>query len=168
MDTDRFIEQVRHDGRSELLLTVAIWEYYEPRNFLYDDVLDWLHTKNPADVFILTAAKQAPTDPAFAFQEEKMRKLGLNDLVADIIVMSGEKGPYVGELYDGYPTCFVDDSRYQHESVQAAAPGVISLLMQRLGVAYTDSLSDQCLHHVASMSEVDAVLARLQSEAEPL
>lgn len=158
MDTDKFVKQVDADGRRDILVTPGIWNYYNARDFLYDDVLDFLMAKPKEDLVILTAMTPSLGPEACDFQKEKLENAQMDDLVSEIIFMTGDKGPYLKKLYDGSPMCFVDDSIGHHDSVQQCEPNIVSFLMQRPGVTPVVSSENSAIHTIEHLAQVDAII----------
>ncbi len=161
MDSDAFAAQVERDGRQDIMVTPEIWEYYSVRDFFYDDVIEFLQSKPKADLEILTAMTPSLGPAACDFQRAKLQQAQMEDFVSKVTLMVGDKGPYLKDMYQGEPMCFVDDSLLHHDSIQALEPVVISFLIERPGTTHVASATNAAIHTVHDLFEVDGVLSTL-------
>lgn len=158
LDTERFVADVARDGRSEILVTPSIWEYYEPRDYLFPDVFDWLRAREREQVAILTACTPALGPLAREFQREKIRCACLDEFAAAVVVMEGEKGPYVHELAGGEAAVFLDDSLVHLRSARREAPQVRCVQMHRPEYDWVERSADPEIPVVGALAELDAMM----------
>ncbi|MEY2665322.1 MAG: hypothetical protein RLZZ480_427, partial [Candidatus Parcubacteria bacterium] len=95
-DFERLRNVVTHDGKLDLVGTVAFWEHYNAMDFLFPDVRGWIASKDPLSIHILTAFKSSLGPEAKAYQEEKIKSGGFLNLVGGMTVMEGDKGEAAG------------------------------------------------------------------------
>ncbi len=164
LDTTKWVEQVKTDGRYGEHINKDIWQYYDVRDFLYADVLRWLTSKSKHSLFIVSAVTPGLGPEAEAFQREKIIGGGFSELVAEIVLMVGEKGETVAEIAKQFtphePIVFIDDTIAQCESVKAAIPHAHCFLMVR------ESDNKKTLVHnyfpiISNLNEVDGMMKRL-------
>jgi hypothetical protein len=164
-DTDAFIAQVERDGRSDRLITPDIWQEYDVREFLYDDVLPWLATQPRESLHILTAITPTAGAEADAFQREKLRSGGFAELVASVTFVVGEKGEVAGEIASQFPPpepiIFIDDRIEQCLSVQRALPEAHCCLMVREPAVIGSVAMVRGMTVVHSLAGVDAMIEKL-------
>lgn len=133
-DTDKqnvALENISDEGAR---YSPQVWEKLEPKDFLYPDTVSFLRELNSKDVIILTAWSDRLGLEAFQFQKVKVERSGVMEFVNELIVMEGEKGPFVKDLCDSEPTIFVDDSIAHLLSAKQHCPEVKVVQMVREGV----------------------------------
>ena len=162
-DYGRFVGDVMRDGRLDTLITPGIWEHYDPRAYLFPDVLPWLSERSPEELVLLTMYTPHLGSEARAFQEEKVRRLEFADTFGVVRVMDGEKGPHVAELASRSDGCtvFVDDSPVHLQSAREHAPAVTCLEMRRPEYAMQHAETAPVAPPIASLAEIDAMMQKL-------
>lgn len=160
LQTERFITDVMRDGRLDTLITPGIWEHYDPRAYLFPDVLPWLAERSPEELVLLTMYTPRLGGEARAFQEEKVRRLGFFEQFGTVRVMDGEKGPHVAELAGEEPAVFVDDSPVHLQSAREHAPAVTVLEMRRSEYAAEHAKTAPVAPTIASLTDIDAMMQR--------
>lgn len=158
-DTSAFVEEVIADGREEILVTPAIWQWYDVRAFLYDDVLSWLASKAKEDVYILSAMTPELGPESCTFQREKIASGKFESLISDTILVVGLKGKAAREIASQFPasepTVFIDDRLEQCLSVKEALPEAHCFLMLREGRSATPHAA---IPMVTNLEMVDAIM----------
>ena len=160
LDTDRFVAQVTADNREDIRITPGIWQFYNVRDYLYEDVLSWLQSKTKSDVHILTAMTPSLGPESCDFQREKLHSGNFTELVESITFMIGEKGKAAAEIAKRFPPheplVFVDDRLDQCLSVKVAIPEAHCFMIVRegdLSVAVPPEVSV-----VSNLAEVDVIM----------
>jgi len=163
LDFERLRNTVTHDGKLDLVGTVAFWEHYNAMDFLFPDVLQWLATKDPSSIHILTAYKPSLGLEAKAYQEEKVRSGGFINLVGGMTVMEGDKGSAAASIAEQWPPhepiVFIDDWGDQCRSVKTTLPNAHCFMMVRYNVCPPEA--GDGIIPVSCLSEVDAIIERL-------
>ena len=160
LDTDRFVAQVVADGRENDLVTSGIWQFYNVRDYLYEDVLGWLRSKAKEDLHILTAMTPSLGSESCDFQREKLHSGNFTEFVESITFMVGEKGEAAAEIASQFPPheplVFIDDRLDQCLSVKVAIPEAHCFMIVRegdLSVAVPPEVSV-----VSNLAEVDVIM----------
>jgi hypothetical protein len=135
-DTDAFVAATQRDGlTSTEYISPDIWHSYTVEDFLYPEVLQWLHTKNKADVRILTAITPKQGFEAAEYQKAKVEQEPIINLVKHIYYVESDKATMMQTIATtGDPDeqlIFVDDLLEHCIAVQAAVPNCTCFLMQR-------------------------------------
>lgn len=164
LDYKQFVGDVMRDGRLDTLITPGIWEHYDPKEYLFPDVLPWLAERSPEELVLLTMYTPRLGGEARAFQEEKVRRLGFFEQFGTVRVMEGEKGPHVAELAgdsdSDEPVVFVDDSPVHLQSAREHAPTVTVLEMRRPEYAAQHGETAPVAPPIASLTDIDAMMQR--------
>ena len=157
-DTSAYVAAVTQAGLTPAeRITPDVWNRYQVRDFLYPEVLEWLQSKNQADIHILTAISPELGPLATEFQTQKLRSANLESLVDGITFMIGDKGTYVKDIAGTADTVFVDDKLSHHISVKEHAPAVHRVLMQRPGES-VESTSEPGIITVHNLYELDELI----------
>jgi len=154
-NTDLFREKVKTDGREGMLMTPKIWNFYNARDFLYPDTIEFLQSKEKDNLIILTAMSPVPTRAACEYQKEKLKNARMEEFVDRVVVMEGDKGPYVKELCSGGGAIFVDDRAEHLISAKKLCQDVLCFLMVREGLIRE---SNENVAKVTSLAELDTMI----------
>jgi uncharacterized Rossmann fold enzyme len=142
--------------------TPELWEEFSSCEFLYNDVLDWVTSKDKEDLYILTAITPEQSGQATEYQKAKLLCSKLTELVTDTVFMVGAKGEYVRDIIGKFPAeesvVFVDDKIEQCLSVKEVCPEIICCLMVRDKDVIGDVKEVQNIKVVYSLSDVDVII----------
>jgi hypothetical protein len=162
LDTAAFIAQVKKDGRGDIRVTPGIWEFYNVRDFLYDDVLDWFNSKSKESLHILSAMTPELGPESCEFQKEKVSSGNFSGMVESVTLMIGMKGEPAASIAQRWTrhelVIFIDDRLDQCLSVKAALPESFCFLMVREG--HFPSPLPPGITAVSTLAEVDAIMKR--------
>ncbi|MCA9360803.1 hypothetical protein H6785_00785 [Candidatus Nomurabacteria bacterium] len=165
LDTKTCYEFIDKDRIGGFATIPEVWEKYNSRDFLYEDVLSWLNTKDIKDLFILTASTPRYGSQASDYQKAKLQSGKFDELVNEIIFMEGLKGNSVAETVQQFSpdetVVFVDDKIEQCLSVKSACPNVFCCLMVRDSSARPEAEPLKDVFIVHSLKEVDAIIEAL-------
>ena len=154
-DTQAYVATVKQAGLTlEQRITPDIWDQYQVRDFLYPEVLDWLRSKNKADLHILTAISPELGPLATEFQKQKLHSGNFFEFVSDITFMTGDKGSYVKEIAGDAEAVFLDDKISHHISVHDHAPAVHCVLIRRPGESSVEAATADFVT-VSNLNELD-------------
>lgn len=165
LDTDAFVNQVTVDEKLKDLIIPEIWKQYNVHNFLYEDVLEWLKSKTPQNLHILTAWTPDLGLQAEAFQREKILSGKFDKLVSSITFVVGEKGKAAAEIASQFPPrepiVFVDDRIEQCLSVKKSIPRAICCLMIRNHSTNHDVREKGDLIVVNTLWDIDDIIRKI-------
>ncbi len=161
-DTESFYVEADRINQSEHTFTPRIWESINACGLLYDDVLDWLATKDKNDLYILTAISPKYGSESSDYQKGKLVCSKVNELVADVVFMQGLKAESAMEIAKRFPSdetiVFVDDTLEQCVSVKEVLPNAICCLMVRDKSVIEDVEIPQDIKVVHCLSDVDDII----------
>ena len=155
-DTDAFVEAAEPYRASGEWVTPRIWDILDATTFFYGDTIKYLELLQPKDITVLTAWTPALGPESFEFQESKIERSDITKYVGDIIIMEGDKGPIIKELYDDEPTVFVDDRVDHLLSAKKHCPEIMVVQMIRPGVK--ELPTDPTVPFVNSLKEITKML----------
>lgn len=151
-DTDFFIDAAEPYKADGLWLTPRIWDLLPVDDFLYEDTLDYLVTLSTEDCVLLTAWTSSLGPESYEFQREKVMRSKVASMVAQVIVMEGDKGMYVQELAGSQGAVFVDDTLTHLLSAQTHAPHVVPVQMMRPGCERDTSPTIPVVHSLTELA----------------
>ena len=159
-DWDAYNAAVDAEGLRDLYVDPAIWDTFAPADFYYDDVLSFVTALPKEDVIIITAKSPHMGARAGVYQERKLADSGIDKYASEIIIMEGDKAPYVCP-FANQQTIFIDDKLTHLESVKNSCPAVHCLQMLR-PAASLEPKNIRSEHVdipvVQNFTEVDAIL----------
>jgi hypothetical protein len=159
-ETSRFSTDAKAYKENGTLITPAIWDMFDASSYFYDDTLSFLSAQKKEDVIVLSAATLAYGPEAHAFQEAKLGRSGVGEYVCEIIVMEGEKGPFIQKLYQNKPMVFVDDTLSQLLSAKECCPEVRLVQMVRPGREIYGPVSESAeIPVVSSLEELSSLFS---------
>ena len=129
-DFRAYIDAIHAAGLTTLRFHPDIWKHFTVSQFFYDDALPFINAHRK-DITIVSAMSPWLGRHACAYQKRKLNVSGLAGQVKEIVVMEGEKGPYVQERAGTARGVFVDDKLSNLLSVHACAPQVRCVQMVR-------------------------------------
>lgn len=156
-DTDRFVQAAEPYKAAGEWLTPRIWDTLDARSFLYDDVLPFLEAVPADDVVLLTAWTSSLGPESYAFQETKVQRSGVVPHVHRVVLMEGDKGPYVKRLTEDTPAVFVDDRIEHLLSARARCSDIHVLQMTRPGVGTLPS--DTSVTVIRALADIQKVVS---------
>jgi hypothetical protein len=163
MDTEALKMRAQVEGTDVLVGSPDFWQHHSVMEFLFPDVLPWLHTKPKESLHILTAFKPSQGLAARSFQEAKLASGGFSELVGSVTVMEGQKGSVAVSLAKRFPLnepiVFIDDRPDQCLSVKEHLPQAHCFLIHRYGVSTHNAPPG--VSAVYSLAEVDAIMKPL-------
>lgn len=158
-DTDAFVRAVRLSGTKIPLVSEEIWGEFVAADYLHNDTLDFLKSKNPTDIIILTMVTVSYGELAFPFQKRKVEQEPILSHVQEIEYVDDVKGPRAAEIAKQFPPeepiVFVDDHIEQCLSVKQHVPQCRCFLLVRDRSVIGDVKSIQDIEVVHSLQEVD-------------
>lgn len=163
-EVSRFKEAALPYKEDGMWLTPAIWDKLDATSFFYPDTLDFIQRQGKENVVILSAMTPALGPQAREFQKAKLARSGIGEFVSDVIVMEGDKGPYVKDLYTGEPTVFVDDTLLHLYSSQRHCPEVGTVQIIREDAVGRGEVSTHIdIPVVATLTELEELLSDLSA-----
>ncbi len=141
-DSDAYIKTVKTRRLDSLFVDPKIWDILSVRDYLYPDALDFLRAQDRESMTVITAMSPQLGPNARAYQRRKLADSGIAEFVRDVIIMEGEKGPYVRDVYDGAETIFVDDTLSNLHSVQRSCSEVRCVQMLRIKPVRAEEVSE--------------------------
>lgn len=164
-DTDKFVQQLELDKVDYTVLVPELLDNYTIADYLYDDVLPFLQSKNKEDVIFLTALGSTYGPRILEYQKAKIEQEPIISLVGKIVYVDSEKGPAAAKIAEqflpGESVVFVDDLIEQCLSVQQAVPQARCFVMVRRSDKYLGESSAQGLPIVRSLPEVDGMIENI-------
>ena len=130
-DTSAFVADARSRGLDDVLVTPRIWDELSVKDYIYRDTMDWLALQQKENVSIVSAYTPSLGPEAEAMQRGKFAQGDFEDLVDEIVVMEGDKAPYVCPYTNQGTVIFIDDRLDHLESVKNLCPKVICIQMWR-------------------------------------
>jgi hypothetical protein len=130
-DVESYLRDVTKAGLREQYAEPQIWNTLDARAYLYPDALEFLGSRDPRTMAIVSAMSPELGPFAREFQKQKLAHSGMTTLVQEVILMEGDKGIHVKQILDGNPTMFIDDKMHQLMSVREYCPEVQLVQMLR-------------------------------------
>ena len=153
--TEDLYEAAREIRMQPNWATPQVWDTLDASSFLYPDTITFLEALERQKIVLLTAWDPVLGPQAYEFQKAKVEKSGISKYVDQIVLMEGNKGMHIQELYDGTPTVFVDDKVEHLLAAKECCPDVRVIQMVRPSNAGlpTDA-SVQVVTDLAELSDV--------------
>lgn len=130
-DTKRFSLEAEPYKENGVWVTPQIWDILDARDYVFEDVVDYLTKVGKDNIELLTAMSLDLGPEAEEFQKKKLERSGLMAMAEKTTFMVGLKGEYVREIASGGPAVFIDDRTDQLESVSELSPNILPILMDR-------------------------------------
>jgi len=134
-DTDKLIIQFRAADFDLHNLFPEMLDQFQSKQFLYDDVLPFLSSKKPADIFILTALGNTYGKKILEFQTAKVEQEPIRSLVNRVTYVMEDKGQPAADIVSQFPpqesVVFIDDLLKNCLAVKVAVPHVHCFLILR-------------------------------------
>lgn len=161
-DVARLYDSLERQNLRHLAGSLESLPYLDVESLLYADVRAYLASKDPSDCFILSSSSGLTGEWEAAYQRAKIDASGVTELVSEVLVMQGEKGPALAGIASRFPPTeplvFVDDRIEQCLSVRASVPQAICCLMVRDQSVIGDTSAVQGIPVVHTLAAVDAII----------
>lgn len=161
-DVEALYQQLDRTNARHLAGTTDSFKTVSMADLLYPDVTDWLQQKPIEDLYILSSSSGLTGEWERDYQREKIIATGVGALVAEVIVVQGEKGGSAAEIAKRFPPSdrivFIDDRIEQCLSVQMCVPRAQCCLMVRNKDVIGDISQVRGIQVVHDLSTVDAII----------
>lgn len=160
-DTDALWAEAAKVGIANVS-TPRTWDIFRVADFFYEDTIAFLSSKKKEDVTILTAWTPREGPEAEAYQRRKLEEAALDSYVSNIIMMEGDKSPYVESLYEGEPTIFLDDKAKHLELTKARCPDIMCVqIIRHNATKHIPRVERADIPVVHTLLELDAMIGTL-------
>ena len=133
-DVEKLYQLLREQDAMDLAGTAKSFEIVDFAELLFPDVVSFLESHKKEDLFILSSHSGTTANWGREYQEQKIIKTGIDQLVEKVVVMFGDKAGYVKELVGNFSderVLFIDDQITHCQSVKESVPTVECMLMKR-------------------------------------
>ena len=150
-------------GIRDLEFEPSVWDTLTVRDFLYDDVIPFLSSIARNDLIIISAMTPRYGPHVREYQKRKLIDVHLEEYVSEVVVMEGDKAPYVCKYADTFPAVFVDDKLSHLESSLKSCPSIQCVQMIRPNISPEDELvsSREDIPTIEGLVELNAIMEKL-------
>lgn len=140
---DAYIADVQKHGLTDIYVTPRVWDVLKVTDYLFSDAMAFIKNIPKEDMTIISAMSPHLGPEAREYQRRKLAESGMDTYVSKIIVMEGDKAPYVEEHYvPGVVTVFIDDKVDHLWSVKNHIPEIVCIQLVRPGGSLESGISD--------------------------
>ena len=154
-DTDRLYKELESTGNRDLAGTIESLDKLNVPDLIFADAIKFISMHNKLDIVVVTSClgKTAVWDKSY--QEEKIKRSGIRDLVGVVDVVVGEKPKAVLKHIQTDRCVFVDDMEKHLLSVKKAIPEIICVQISR-----TKNLDEKTSEFVqiSTLAELDVII----------
>ena len=159
-DWDAYKAALTRSDKLDLLVEPEVWDEFSPSDFYYDDVVDFLTSVDKDRITIISAYTPSYGEHAEAYQRRKIADSRINTYAREVVVMTGNKAPFVCERTTEV-TVFVDDKLDHLQSVKAMCPSVQCLQMVRSDTLSSPLSTSSDIPIVKNFAAVNAIVETL-------
>ena len=161
-DVERLYLELAKINQSHLAGTEESFSLFSFKDLLFSDVKEFILNKR---VVILSSSNGINKDWETEYQNKKIAETGLDKLVEEVVVMSGDKGVHARQIAEQFgahePVVFIDDRIENCLSVKRNLPESHCFLMARDPEVVGNNKQIMGIKVVNTLLEVDDIIKEL-------